>query len=340
MRGRWRKRFRKLAGVRRLDYFSSADKAPQAYIPAGLFAVDIDACIGGVNPLILWTFVYGKVLRSYMHRSAVALHFCMVYIRPRTATKGKEGRQSLPATIRHDIFAREFVKDFHGKDAAIRCGANPRTAVFTAANLLQRPNVREMIERLVSERRERLDIAADDIGRYWLKLATADPRELCPVVVACCRYCYGVDHDYQYSVAEFRDAQRRHLRTQLKKKQEDRVPFDERGGSDYDFTKPPVEDCPECRGRGINRPVPVDIQALSEGAQLLFDGYKYTKDGVEIKFRDRSRAMENLANMLGLNRSRPTRSFNFDDMSDDELDAAIESAMRRRLLNPGEIIDA
>jgi phage terminase small subunit len=265
----------------------------------------------------------------------------MPHIKPRKAsTPSQIAVRTLPAEYRYDIFAREFVKDFNGKEAVIRCGFNTRSPSVIAAQLLGRSDVRALIEKLVSDRRERLQVAADDIASYWFKLATADARELCPVIVACCRNCYGDDHEHQYTPAEFRSAQRRHLSIQLKKIDSERVPFDERGGSGYDFTLPPLEDCPECHGRGVNQVVPVDLNRVSEGAALLFDGYKYGKDAVEIKLRDRSKAMENLSNMLGLNRSRPVRSFNFDDMTDDELDAAIESAVRRRLVNPSEIIDA
>ena len=251
----------------------------------------------------------------------------------------KTGTSKFASTNYRLLFAHEFAKDFNGTQAVVRAGYQGTNPTQAASELLSYPDVKAVVSKLVAERTDRLQIAADDIARYWFKLATADARDLCPVIVSCCRYCYGIDHQYQFTLNEMRTQRQQHQLIQLKKKKpEDRVEFDELGGDGYDFTHKPLADCPECHGVGIATIVPVDVTKLSDQAALLYDGYKIGKDGtVEIKVRDRSRAMDSLTEILGLGKKRRILEHNPEDMSDEEIDSALESALRRKLISPDQI---
>jgi len=259
-----------------------------------------------------------------------------------TQRSTKRGVTALAASAFRTQFIFEFVKDFNATEAIQRAGYTGDHPRQMASELMSEPDVRAQIEKVIQARRDRLEIASDDVAKYWLDIATADPRELCPVIVSCCRYCYGFDHQRQYTLNEQRDRQRRHYQKQMRKLLKDREDFDEEGGDGYDFTKPPVPECPECHGVGISTVKPIDVTKLSRQAARLFNGYKIGKDGtVEIKLRDMDRAMENLTSLLGLDKKRRIGEFNPDDMTDEELDAAIKDGLRRKRIsiNKKEAID-
>jgi phage terminase small subunit len=259
--------------------------------------------------------------------------------------KKKKGRPIREMTstfaIKAEVFALEFLKDFNQSAALRRSGyRGSDSLIYNAAQTYMKlPQVREAIERAVIEKRERLQLAADDIARHWFSLATADARELCPVIVGPCRYCYGIDFQYQFTFNEMREARQAHmLKQQRIRVEKERVPFDELGGDGYTTNLEPNKECPECHGYGIMHVKPVDVTKLSVQGALLFDGYKISKDGiVEIKLRDRSRAMENLTELLGLSRKRPIAHHNPDDMTDEELDAVLKMAIQRRIISPEDI---
>jgi hypothetical protein len=62
----------------------------------------------------------------------------------------------------------------------------------------------------------------------------------------------------------------------------------------------PAEDCPECDGIGHVVTHIRDTRDLSEATLALFDGVKETRHGIEIKFQDRSKALESIAKHLGM----------------------------------------
>src|ERR1700739_3629265 len=135
--------------------------------------------------------------------------------------------------------------------------------------------------------------------RYWQMLAYVDvSEELNPIRQSCCRYCHGEDHQYQYTLNEYRDAKIKFEQSQSKRHPHDKLIFEYTqgaGGYGYDIKRKPNPDCPECHGFGISVFVPIDMSKLSLAARMLYDGIKINKDGTtEIKLRSRDRAMENL----------------------------------------------
>jgi hypothetical protein len=237
--------------------------------------------------------------------------------------------------IKHQLFAHEYLNNNRKATKAaeaVGMSSETRNALRVRAfEELNQPQVQMIIQEETAKRLERLKVTGDGIARYWLNLATADARELSPIVRACCRYCYGIDNQYQYTLPELRRARTAHLAAQLKLPKADRVPFDEAGGDGYDQTKEPNKDCPQCHGNGITISKPIDLDKLSEGAAMLFDGIRQHRDGsIEVKVRDRSRAMEQFAWLTGLG-PRPGSTFNFaqinelniEKLTDEQLDALL-----------------
>lgn len=181
-----------------------------------------------------------------------------------------------------------------------------------------------------------------EASKYWQMLAYVDvSQELNPIRQACCRFCWGQDHQYQFTLNEFRLARNNHLFNQLKiRDPDDRVPFDELGGMGYDIKKPPHPDCPECHGFGVTIVVPIDLSKLSQAAKMLYDGVHITKDGgIEYKFRSRDRAMENLQKILGFDVSERKKNplKDIDALPDEVLDEAITDAFDKGLLSEEDL---
>jgi phage terminase small subunit len=53
-----------------------------------------------------------------------------------------------PLTDKQAAFAREYVKDFNGTQAAIRAGYSPKSARVQAVGLLAKPNIKGEVQRL------------------------------------------------------------------------------------------------------------------------------------------------------------------------------------------------
>jgi hypothetical protein len=179
-------------------------------------------------------------------------------------------------------------------EAALHCGY----ATGYAWHLINHPQVKAFVEGRVARHLERAEVNSEAILRYWWDIATC---ELPFPPAGPCRYCWGVDHQYQYTQSEARTALRKHTGDQLKKAVHLRVPFDDLGGTGFDRTKKPHPHCPECNGQGRNYLLVIDRDKLSHAQRHAIDEIRVHKDGsVSLKMRDRSRAMENLQNLMGL----------------------------------------
>lgn len=193
-------------------------------------------------------------------------------------------------------FARYCVVSSSPTEAARKAGWGAAGAANAANFLMRRKDIRELIRQAEEEHLQQIDLTASKIVNYWHLISHA---ELPLPDVGCCRYCYGTDHAYQYTLNEYRDALRAHTLLQLKKQQKDRREFDDRGGLGYDSRRPPSPDCPECHGVGINLPLVIDRERLTPAQRMALDEVKVNKDGsVSLRMRDRSRAMENLQRLF------------------------------------------
>lgn len=244
-------------------------------------------------------------------------------------------------TILQANFIREFTVDFNATSAAIRAGATPRSASVRACQWMDIPKIRSAIMSEVSARHQRLSEKADENALYWKDMSEVDlTRNLDPVRFGACRHCHGVDHEYQFTLVEFRHAERRHKKGMLRLPEDKRVPFDEQGGSGYDFTAAPNDDCPECRGQGKVYLARIRWDNLSHAERMLFNGVKLYRDGsVEIKYLDRIHVRENFEVLTGIRKpmKKPLHSFDSDGMTEEQIDAFLEDAHEKRLWGPEDV---
>ena|SRR2546422_1524966 len=77
---------------------------------------------------------------------------------------------------RHEIFAREYAVDLNGRRAAMAAGYSAKGAEVRGSELLDLPEVSEMVDRLLSERASRLEIKGSRILEVLHALATFDAR--------------------------------------------------------------------------------------------------------------------------------------------------------------------
>lgn len=246
-------------------------------------------------------------------------------------------------------FAREYFNNGgNGSRAYLAAGytaGTAATATVEASNLLRRPSVQAELGRLLAINEKKALARFEDLARYFAILANAHHAviELSPVRHGCCRYCYGLDHLYQFNDSELIEKQRKHLIEQAGKPEDRRVPFDDQGGGGFNFTLPPSPECPVCQGQGIYHPHTIDFEHLSPEAKMLFDGVKVWRDGsVEIKLNSRVRAAEFYAQLMGwterdnIDTRKPLDPLRIAEMPDEELDAALEQTNTIELA-PGDV---
>lgn len=217
-----------------------------------------------------------------------------------TAVKAETG-----LTPNEHRFVQEYLIDLNGTQAYMRVfpHVKPTSARVEACRMLAKPNIQESIAKGKQERAQRTGISADIALEHAWGIATADAREFVEYKVGCCRYCWGTDHRYQRTVAEFERAE-----ADLARQNEELIAagkegvkvFDPQGGTGYDLRRPPNPDCPECFGEGKGRTVFKDTSLVSPAAAALFAGVKETKDGVEIKVHSKDAALEKVFRHLGL----------------------------------------
>jgi len=179
---------------------------------------------------------------------------------------------------------------------------NPATSYVNGCKLLKNTKIAPVIEARLAALGETMDeetgFSVQAAWREFMALASANPDEVTGVRVGACRYCHGADHMYHWTPAEYAMAVREAEIREIKGGEAVMYP-DPQGGLDFDRTAPPDPACPECRGEGQLRQVPVDTSKLSPGGRALFAGVKPTANGLEIKLRDRDKALENAAKIIG-----------------------------------------
>jgi phage terminase small subunit len=187
-------------------------------------------------------------------------------------------------------FAEEYILDLNESAAGKRAGYTSGSAGHVTRKL---PHVKAYIEYLFAERAKRLSIKTDDVlARLW-SIATADVNELIQYRRHCCRHCYGAQHRYQWTDAEFE-------RAVLEAKNRGYPKPEAPGGAGYDRTKNPNPDCPECMGQGTGEVFALDTRNASPEARQLYAGAKVGRDGLEIKIHDQMRALELVGKHIGM----------------------------------------
>lgn len=217
-------------------------------------------------------------------------------------------KQDRPLTAKQERFPAEYLKDLCATKAAERAGYSPRSAKQIGYELLQNPRIAAEITRLSAERSQRTTIDADRVLLELWSIATADTNEIVQHRRTCCRFCYGIDHRWQYTQRELDQARDDHafmvrqheLRVEANKKSTAPAPFSEKGGSGWDPRRAPNVECPECFGEGLIGVFIEDTRTLSPAARSLYAGVKHTREGVEVKVHDKGAALTLLGKHLKL----------------------------------------
>ena len=196
-------------------------------------------------------------------------------------------------TPKQQRFVDEYLIDLNATQAAIRAGYSPKTARSVGQENLTKPDIQQAIEQAKAERSERTKITQDEVLKMWHDLATVDYNEISQVRLVNCRYCWGVDHEYQWTPKEYERACRE---AELNAAPEPTSI----GGLDFNHHHEPNPNCPECGGRGIERTYLADTTKLSPKAKLVYQGAKDGKFGTEVMTADRMKALDNIARHLGM----------------------------------------
>jgi phage terminase small subunit len=75
---------------------------------------------------------------------------------------------------RHDIFCREYIKDLNGTRAAIAAGYSKKTAGVTASQLLNNPNVKAKLAKLMEKHAIKLDLSAEKVVSELARMGFAN----------------------------------------------------------------------------------------------------------------------------------------------------------------------
>ena len=79
--------------------------------------------------------------------------------------------------IRYELFAREYVIDLNAYRAAIAVGYSEKTARSQGSQLLTKPGVQKLIEKLNAKRASRLEITAQRLDEETAKLAFSNMKK-------------------------------------------------------------------------------------------------------------------------------------------------------------------
>lgn len=194
-------------------------------------------------------------------------------------------------------FVEEYLIDLNRTAAYRRAGykGEGNTAYVNASRLLRNAKVSRAIRDALGERSRRVKITQDEVLKWWWDIATADATQLTEHHRGCCRYCWGLGHNYQWRDAvEFKEAEEK-----VAGKEGAKLPQDT-GGYGYDGTVDPNPDCPRCNGVGIGRSVFHDTRDLTGAERRLFAGIKEGKSGLEVITRNQDEAMKMVAQHLGM----------------------------------------
>lgn len=177
-------------------------------------------------------------------------------------------------------------------------------------NYMQRVPIKKEIERLKAQASARSSFAVSDALEGFLAIWKADPNDLVSLRVGNCRFCNGEGHAYQWTEREYveavRDMEQARAAMRREKRPRSEVEIcaaipdpDISGGFGFLQHEPPHPDCPDCGGEGVPRVVACDTRSEAVQGHPLYAGVKWTKYGPEVLLHDKTKALENVARIIG-----------------------------------------
>lgn len=186
---------------------------------------------------------------------------------------------------------------------ALNAGVARQNASKYATEALADPK----IVAAIAERKQRLaddalglgGVDAKAVVAEWVRIAFADATKIAHVRRLNCRHCYGFNHAYQWTDAEFARAQAEEMQDAIHAGREMNTALFE-GGPGFRLTADPHPDCPECGGEGLEDVYVADMRKLPKALRRMVASVERTKNGVKVTMRDQDEALSRLANFLGL----------------------------------------
>lgn len=202
-------------------------------------------------------------------------------------------------TEKEQVFVQEYLISLNASDGYRKAGYKGKDAGAGGYEILRKPHIQTAVKKAMDERAKRLEIDSDWVLKRLSLIATANPNEISRVQVGSCRYCNGIDHEYQWRTeSEFERAKEKYWELDDNKKAKKSAPVIA-GGFGYSARNIPNPDCSHCDGDGVPRVVLADTTRLSEEGTALYAGVKETKSGIEVKSGDQMKAIEMIARHVG-----------------------------------------
>ncbi len=199
-------------------------------------------------------------------------------------------------TPKQQLFADYYLVDLNATQAAIKAGYSARSAEQIGSATLLKYEVASYIAKRRSEKSALITVDRAMVLNRWSELAFRDPSDLVETKLGACRWCYGINHQYQWTQGEWQmrcdDAADQALKNGA---DEFEALPDPAGGFGYTPKRDPHPDCPECFGEGVPR-----VKVGNSRGNPLYAGAKRTKDGIEVKIHDQMAALTNIAKNLGM----------------------------------------
>jgi phage terminase small subunit len=238
-----------------------------------------------------------------------------------------------------EMFLRHWCSSYGAPEAsAVYAGYPAATAKAQAFRMLANARINRRLAEIEREMMLNASIDGENLFREIVTQNLRIARAKVPIQVwnPPCRYCYGDNHEYQRTHAEFEKDWDSHctkpIRINRNTGKPIRVPiFDPMGGDGYDPTLPPNSECPECKGEGDTKHPIVrikDSRFFTAEERELFQGAEVTKSGVKTIWKDQSQARAFL-NDLALRMTeyrRPEDAIDITEMSVDRLRQFLEFA--------------
>jgi hypothetical protein len=205
-----------------------------------------------------------------------------------------------PLSDRQQAFVAHYLVSRNASDAYRKAGYAAKDANVAGPRLLANVRIAAEIAKGEAKTLEKLSLTADDIVAKLELIATADPAKLTAHHIGACRYCWGIEHHYQWRTPrEFSEAVELHM---LKGEAyaANHPPPEMEGGYGYRQTRRPNPECPECDGLGRPHVIFADTRDMDPAERELFLGVKQTQHGIEYKMADKAHALDQLAQRTGV----------------------------------------
>lgn len=207
-------------------------------------------------------------------------------------------------TPKEQLFVAEYLVSLNASDAFRKAGYKGKAVSALASQLLAKPSIQAAVVKAKAEKLEKISLTSDDIVAKLELIVTADPAKLTGHHIGACRYCWGIEHRYQWrTYREYTEAVELHM---LKGEAycANHPEPDAEGGMGYRKTARPNPDCPECEGLGAPYVIFADTRDMEPAERELFLGVKQTQHGIEYKMADKAHALDQLAQRTGVFKQR------------------------------------